>query len=203
MPYLSLFAPVLFVVALAFLLKHFLASLALAGLLAVITWLAHQILMRHGGPRTRGAVLIFAVLVFSFVAPFVFLFNTLSNELATVEGLVGQLNQTGAPVPEPLISSALSTLGQSNLANALYMFLALLTLFTLYIEGPSVVRYVDHADEGVTPKYYAVVRRLFLLSIRFGIHHISESARRMESELLACLGQAKDAILRVPRIGSP
>ncbi|KRB89900.1 AI-2E family transporter [Noviherbaspirillum sp. Root189] len=204
MPYLSLFLPVLFVVALAFLLKHFLASLAWAGLLAVITWPVHQMLIRRGGSRTGSAVLILAVLIISFVAPSVFLFNTLSNELSTVERLVGQLNQTGVPVPEwlmrlpmiakpavkwwqenlevpgglntliqttagdlvPHLSSALSTLGPSILANALYLFLALLTLFILYIEGPAVVRYVDHAGERITPKYYAVVRRLFPLSVR-------------------------------------
>ncbi|RJF95368.1 AI-2E family transporter [Noviherbaspirillum saxi] len=204
MSYLSLLFPILFVAALALLLKHFLGSLAWAGLLAVITWPLHEKLLNRGWSRTASAALILMALVVSFVAPSVFLFNTLSSELSTVERLVGQLNQTGVPVPEwfarlpmvakpavkwweenlavpgglntliqttagdlvPHLSSALSTLGPSILANALYLFLALLTLFILYVEGPAVIRYVDRAGERIAPQHYAVLRRLFPLSVR-------------------------------------
>jgi len=52
------------------------------------------------------------------------------------------------------------------LANALYLFLALLTLFILYLEGPTVIRYVDRAGERLTPRHYGMLRRLFPLSVR-------------------------------------
>jgi predicted PurR-regulated permease PerM len=66
----------------------------------------------------------------------------------------------------PHLTSTVSTLGPTILANALYMFLALLTLFVLYVQGPAVVKYVDRAGLRIAPNYYAVLRRLFPLSVR-------------------------------------
>lgn len=204
MPYTSILFPLAFVVTLAILLKHFLGSLAWAGLLAVITWPLHERLLRRGLSRTASAGLLLAAIIISFVAPSIFLFNTLSNEISTVERLLGQINQTGVPAPEwlsrlpvvakpalewwqehlavpgglniliqttvggmlPRLTSTVGTLGPTILANALYLFLALLTLFVLYVEGPAVVHYVDHAGERITPRYYPVLRRLLPLSVR-------------------------------------
>jgi predicted PurR-regulated permease PerM len=204
MPNLSLFLPLLFAVALAILLQHFLGSLAWAGLLAVITWPLHERLLQRGWSRFTSASALLAVLVISFVGPSIFLFNTLSNELATVERLLSQLNQAGVPVPEwlsrlplvavpaiewwqehlaapgglhtliqttagdlvPHLTGTVRTLGSTILANALYLFLALLTLFILYIEGPAVVQYVDRAGERLIPKHYFMLRRLLPLSVR-------------------------------------
>lgn len=201
---ISLFLPLLFGVSLAVLLKHFLASLAWAGLLAVITWPLYELLLHRGWSRLGSAATLLAILVVSFVGPSIFLFNALSAELATVERLLGQLNQTGVPPPEwlarlpviaepalkwwtehlaapgglrtliqttagdlvPYLTNTVRTLGPTVLANALYLFLALLTLFVVYAEGPAVVRYVDRAGERVLPQHYAVLRRLFPLSVR-------------------------------------
>jgi predicted PurR-regulated permease PerM len=200
----SLLIPLLFGVALAAMLRHFLGSLAWAALLAVITWPAHEALLRRGWTRPASAALLLGTLVVSFVGPSIFLFNTLGAEVATVERVLGQLNQAGIPAPEwlarlpvvaepvlhwwnkhlaapgglqtliqtaagdllPYLTSTVRTLGPTVLVNGLYLFLALLTLFVLYVEGPAVVQYVDRAGERVTPKYYPVLRRLLPLSVR-------------------------------------
>lgn len=204
MPYLSQLLPLAFLVSLAILLNHFLSSLAWAGLLAVITWPLHERLLQRGWSRMASAGTLLVLLIVSFVAPSVFLFHTLRNELSAVERLVGQLNQTGVPVPEwlarlplvakqavawwqehlavpgglntliqttagdlvPHLTSTVGTFGPTVLANALYLFLALLTLFVLYVEGPAVVQYVDRAGERAMPQHYHVLRRLFPLSVR-------------------------------------
>lgn len=204
MPFLTPLLPILFAGSLALLLQHFLGSLAWAGLLAVITWPLHERLLRKGWSRVASASALIGILLVSFIAPSIFLFNTLSNEISTVERLVGQLNQAGVPAPEwlsrlpviaepvlkwweehlaapgglntlirttagdliPHLTSTVGTLGPTILANALYLFLALLTLFILYLEGPTVVRHVDHAGERLAPRHYAMLRRLFPLSVR-------------------------------------
>jgi len=203
-PYLSLFLPLGFAVALAMLLQHFLASLAWAGLLALITWPLHERLLRRGWSRIASASALLIVLITSFVLPSIYLFHTLSGELAAAERLLGQVNQTGIPAPQwlsrlPLIAEPAMKWWQENLAapgglsaliqtaagdfvphltgtvrmlgsiifaNALYLFLTLLTLFILYLHGPAVVRYTDSAGERLIPKHYAVVRHLLPLSVR-------------------------------------
>jgi predicted PurR-regulated permease PerM len=204
MPYLPLLLPLLFVLALATLLQHFLVSLAWAGLLAVITWPLHELLLRRGWSRFASAATLLLVLVFSFLGPSIFLFNTLGNELSTVERLLGQINETGIPAPEwlsrlpllaepaikwwqahlaapgglgaliqttagdlvPHVTGTVRMLGPIILANALYLFLALLTLFILYLHGPAVVRHVDNAGGRLVPTHYAALRRLLPLSVR-------------------------------------
>ena len=204
MPYISLLLPLAFAAALAILLKHFLGSLAWAALLAVITWPLHEGLIRRGWSRGASATALLVAIIVSFVAPSIFLFHTLSNELSTVERLLGQINSTGVPAPEwlsrlpfvanlalewwqehlavpgglntliqttagdllPHLTSTVGTLGPTILANALYLFLSLLTLFVLYVEGPAVVHHVDHAGDRLIPKHYAVLRRLLPLSVR-------------------------------------
>jgi predicted PurR-regulated permease PerM len=204
MPYLSLILPLAFVASLAIILKHFLGSLVWAALLAVITWPLHVRLLRKGWTRAASATILLAAIIVSFVAPSIFLFNTLSHELATVERLLGQINQAGVPAPEwlarlpfvakpalewwqehlavpgglntliqtaagdllPHLTSTVGTLGPTILANALYLFLSLLTLFVIYLDGADVVKYVDHAGERLIPKHYAVLRRLLPLSVQ-------------------------------------
>jgi predicted PurR-regulated permease PerM len=201
---ISFLLPLLFVAALAFLLQHFLGSLAWACLLAVITWPVHQRLQQRGWSSAASAALLIAVLVCSFVAPSVFLVNTLSSEISTVERLLANMNRTGMPPPEwlarlpfiarpalawwqahlaapgglnalvqtiaggmvPHLTSTVGTLGPTILANALYLFLSLLTLFVLYMEGAAVIRYTDRAGMRTSPEYYLVLRRLFPLSVR-------------------------------------
>lgn len=204
MPNFSLFVPALFVVALVILLQHFLGSLAWAGLLAVITWPLHERLLRRGWSRFASASSLLTVLLVSFLGPSILLFDALSNELVTVERLLGRINQTGVPAPEwlsrlplvaepaikwwqenlaepgglgtliqttagdfvPFLTGTARMLGSTILTNALYLFLALLTLFVLYLHGPSVAQYVDHAGERLIPKHYRVIRRLLPLSVR-------------------------------------
>lgn len=196
--------PLLFVVALAFLLQHFIGALAWAGLLAVITWPLHERLMRRGWSRLASSSALLTVLILSFLGPSIFLLNTLSNELATVERLLGQINQSGVPAPEwlarvplvaepalkwwqenlakpgglsmliqstagdfvPYLTGTARTLGATIATNALYLFLSLLTLFILYLHGPAVAQYIDHAGARLIPKHYGVMRRLLPLSVR-------------------------------------
>jgi predicted PurR-regulated permease PerM len=66
----------------------------------------------------------------------------------------------------PHLTGAARTWGSNILANALYLFLALLTLFMLYVHGPSVVRYVDRAGERLLPAHYPTLRWVFPLSVR-------------------------------------
>ena len=204
MPNFSLLLPWLFAAALAILLQHFIGSLAWAGLLAVITWPLHERLLQRGWSPVASASALVAVLVLSFLAPSIFLFHTLSNELAAVERLLGRINQTGVPVPAwlsrlplvadqailwwqenltspgglstlirstagdfvPFLTGTARSLGSTILTNALYLFLALLTLFILYLHGPAVARYVDNAGQRLIPKHYAMMRRLLPLSVR-------------------------------------
>jgi predicted PurR-regulated permease PerM len=66
----------------------------------------------------------------------------------------------------PHLTGAARTWGSIILANALYLFLALLTLFMLYVHGPTVVRLVDRAGERLLPAHYPLLRRVFPLSVR-------------------------------------
>jgi predicted PurR-regulated permease PerM len=66
----------------------------------------------------------------------------------------------------PHLTGAARTWGSIILANALYLFLALLTLFMLYVHGPAVVRLVDRAGERLLPAHYPMLRRIFPLSVR-------------------------------------
>ena len=75
MRYSSLVLPVLFTIALALLLQHFLGSLAWAGLLAVITWPLHERLQARGLPRMASASVPLALLVLCFVGPSLLLFK--------------------------------------------------------------------------------------------------------------------------------
>jgi len=65
-----------------------------------------------------------------------------------------------------LISGRLSSIGGMALANAFYVFLALLTMVILHLNAQVVVRYLDSAGWHLAPKTYAVVRRLLPLSVR-------------------------------------
>lgn len=66
----------------------------------------------------------------------------------------------------PHLSGAARTWGSTILANALYLFLTLLTLFMLYLHGASAVHYLDRAGERLMPGHYPMLRRVFPLSVR-------------------------------------
>ena len=204
MRYPSFLVPLAFALALAFLLQHFLVSLAWAGLLAVITWPLHARLLRQGWSPVGSASALLALLFLTFIAPSIYLVHTLSGELATVERLLGQINQAGIAAPAwlarlpliaepalkwwqenlavpgglnsliqstagefvPHLTGTVRVLGSTVLANGLFLFLALLTLFILYLHGPAVMRYTDSAGVRLVPVHYPVLRRLFPLSVR-------------------------------------
>lgn len=87
------------------------------------------------------------------------------GHLAVPGGLNNQLQTTlGGLIPD--LTGAARSWGSSILANALYLFLALLTLFVLYLHGPAVVRYVDRTGERLVPAHYATLRRILPLSVR-------------------------------------
>lgn len=88
------------------------------------------------------------------------------DEHLAVPGGLNLLIQTTAGDLLPYLTSTVRTLGPTVLANGLYLFLALLTLFIVYLEGPAVIRTVDQAGMRLSPHYYPVVRRLFPLSVR-------------------------------------
>lgn len=204
MRYSNLLMPALFALVLAFLLRHFLGSLAWAGLLAVITWPLHVQLQARGWPRAASATVLLTALLVSFVGPALLLVDTLTDELAGVHRLLGQLNATGVPVPDwiaklpviaeparewwqqnlavpgglnhliqtsvgdfmPHLTGAARIWGSTILANALYLFLTLLTLFVLYLHGPTVVRYVDRTGMRLAPAQYGTLRHVLPLSVR-------------------------------------
>ena len=199
-----LILPVLFATALAFLLQHFLGSIAWAGLLAVITWPLHQRLLRRGWAPLASASFMLLLLIVSFVGPSVLLFHTLTYELASLQRMLISFNQTGVPVPswlanlplvaEPAVKWWLEHLavpgglnalvrttvgdfmphltdtarvwGSTILANALYLFLTLLTLFVLYVHGAAVLHYLDRAGARLLPDQYGKLRRVLPLSVR-------------------------------------
>lgn len=66
----------------------------------------------------------------------------------------------------PHLTDAARTWGSTILANALYLFLTLLTLFILYLHGPTVVRHVDSAGRRLLPAHYGMLRRVLPLSVR-------------------------------------
>ena len=66
----------------------------------------------------------------------------------------------------PHLTGAARLWGSTILANALYLFLALLTLFVLYLHGPAAVRHVDNAGSRLLPRQYPILRRVFPLSVR-------------------------------------
>ncbi|MFC0251818.1 AI-2E family transporter [Massilia consociata] len=204
MRYSSLVLPVLFALALAFLLQHFLGSLAWAGLLAVITWPLHERLQARGVPRMASASVLLTLLIVCFFGPSLLLIKALGNELVGVQRLLSELNEVGVAAPEwlarvplvaerviawwqehlavpgglnaliqttigdvaPRLTGAARLWGSAILANALYLFLTLLTLFILYLHGPAVIRYVDSAGARLLPDHYGNLRRILPLSVR-------------------------------------
>jgi predicted PurR-regulated permease PerM len=66
----------------------------------------------------------------------------------------------------PHLTGAARLWGSTILANALYLFLALLTLFVLYLHGPAAIRHVDTAGMRALPRQYPMLRRVFPLSVR-------------------------------------
>lgn len=201
---IHLILPALFALALALLLRHFIGSIAWAGLLAVITWPLHERLVRRGWPVMASAAFMLLLLILGFVGPSIALFHMLSYELSALQTTLVNFNNTGMPAPawlaslpmvaEPALSwwnehlavpgglnalvrttvgdfmphltGAARVWGSTILANALYLFLTLLTLFVLYLHGPSVVHALDHAGTRLLPLQYAKLRRVLPLSVR-------------------------------------
>lgn len=199
-----LILPVLFAIALALLLQHFLGSIAWAGLLAVITWPLHQRLMARGWAPLASASFMLLILVVSFVGPSVLLFHTLTTELAGLQRLLVSFNETGVPAPAwltglpvvaepavkwwnehlavpgglnalvrsmvgdfmPHLTDTARVWGSTILANALYLFLTLLTLFVFYLHGAAVMHYIDRAGARLLPEQYGKLRRVLPLSVR-------------------------------------
>lgn len=197
-------APALFALALAVLLQHFLGALAWAGLLAVITWPAHERLQSRGWPRGASAAILIGLLILGFVGPSLLLVDTMGGELAGVQRFLARANETGVPAPAwlaqlplvaehatrwwnehlalpgglnrlvgsaagdfaPHLTGAARIWGSTILANALYLFLALLTLFVLFLHGPAAIRHVDTAGMRALPRQYPMLRRVFPLSVR-------------------------------------
>ncbi len=204
MRYAQFALPAVFAIALALLLRHFLGSIAWAGLLAVITWPLYNEMVRRGFPRGVSATALLVLLIATFFGPSVLLLNALGHELAGMQKLMIKANETGMPVPEwlanlpvvadaatawwnrhlampgglndlirtalgdfmPQLTGASLTWGSTILANALYLFLTMLTLFVFYLHGPTVVRHVDQAGARLFPAHYPMLRSVLPLSVR-------------------------------------
>ncbi|SNS10041.1 Predicted PurR-regulated permease PerM [Noviherbaspirillum humi] len=85
--------------------------------------------------------------------------------LAVPGGLNALLKSTVGDLA-PQITSRAGAFGSTFLANLLYLFLAMLTLFILYLEADTVVRYVDGAGLRLAPQQYPMLRQIFPLSVR-------------------------------------
>jgi len=83
-----------------------------------------------------------------------------------VPGGLNTLIQTTVGDFMPHLTGAARTWGSTILANALYLFLTLLTLFVLYLHGPTVVRHVDQTGIRLLPAHYGMLRRVLPLSVR-------------------------------------
>jgi predicted PurR-regulated permease PerM len=66
----------------------------------------------------------------------------------------------------PHLTDTARVWGSTILANALYLFLTLLTLFVLYLHGAAVMHYIDGAGQRLAPVQYAKLRRVLPLSVR-------------------------------------
>ncbi|MCA1857746.1 AI-2E family transporter [Massilia oculi] len=88
------------------------------------------------------------------------------NTHLAVPGGLNALIQTTLGDVAPKLGGAARFWGSAILANALYLFLTLLTLFVLYLHGPAVVRYVDGAGSRVLPDHYGKLRSILPLSVR-------------------------------------
>jgi predicted PurR-regulated permease PerM len=87
------------------------------------------------------------------------------EHLATPGGLHALIRTTVGDFM-PHLTDAARAWGSTILANALYLFLTLLTLFVLYLHGPTVVHYVDSAGRRLLPAHYGMLRRVLPLSVR-------------------------------------
>ncbi|MDB5746275.1 MAG: hypothetical protein JWP72_1123 [Massilia sp.] len=83
-----------------------------------------------------------------------------------VPGGLNTLIQTTVGDFMPHLTGAARIWGSTILANALYLFLTLLTLFVLYLHGPTVVRYVDRTGMRLAPAHYGMLRHVLPLSVR-------------------------------------
>lgn len=88
------------------------------------------------------------------------------NEHLALPGGLNRLVGTAAGDFAPHLTGAARLWGSTILANALYLFLALLTLFVLFLHGPAVIRHVDSAGMRALPRQYPMLRRVFPLSVR-------------------------------------
>ncbi|QOY92385.1 AI-2E family transporter [Massilia sp. UMI-21] len=88
------------------------------------------------------------------------------TEHLAVPGGLNALIQTTLGDVMPHLTGAARFWGSVILANALYLFLTLLTLFVLYLHGPAVVHYVDSAGSRLLPAQYGKLRRILPLSVR-------------------------------------
>ena len=88
------------------------------------------------------------------------------NEHLALPGGLNRVVGSAAGDFAPHLTGAARIWGSTILANALYLFLALLTLFVLYLHGPAAVRHVDNAGSRLLPRQYPMLRRVFPLSVR-------------------------------------
>jgi predicted PurR-regulated permease PerM len=88
------------------------------------------------------------------------------NEHLALPGGLNRVVGSAAGDFAPHLTGAARLWGSTILANALYLFLALLTLFVLYLHGPTAVRHVDNAGLRLLPRQYPMLRRVFPLSVR-------------------------------------
>ena len=74
--------------------------------------------------------------------------------------------KTAAGGVAPHLSSVAGAAGASFMVNVLTIFLTMLTLFVLYVQGDTVLAYADRAGAKLAAGPYAVARRLFPASVR-------------------------------------
>ena len=111
------------------------------------------------------------------------------NEHLALPGGLNRLVGSAAGDFAPHLTGAARLWGSTILANALYLFLALLTLFVLYLHGPAAIRHVDTAGMRALPRQYPMLRRVFPLSVRGtalgSVTFTNESASGWQTALFA------------------
>lgn len=83
-----------------------------------------------------------------------------------VPGGLNELIRSFIGIYAPQMSGLARSLGTAILANALYVFLTLLTLFVIYTQGEAVIRYIQNGGIRILPNHFKPLSRLFILSVR-------------------------------------
>lgn len=195
--------PLILLLALTYVLQHFLLSIAWGCVLAIATAPLMQRMIRRNYSRAFAVTVTTFGLIVCFATPAWVLFSSLKREVSAIGIYLQSLDRTGVPPPEwlnalpfgddilawwlnnlghpgamrhlfdatvgnlmPSFTSALSSIGSIIIANAFYIFLALLTMVILLLNSARLVDYLDTVGTRIMPTVYPRIRVVLPLSVR-------------------------------------